>query len=209
MALPTSGSISIDDIKAELGITGELSLNDSRVMALAGLSSGSITLPNDLWGKSSYTIDFADIPRFFTSATNGNSSTANWREGAARTSPAAAILFISFTAEGTATAEVAIYRNTNAYQRIGTAWLNEPNVTYVNQTIAVTAGDTLRFRVVIAGEGATQNNPFTDHQRSGTVTIRLNNASGPVVDTFTFNGSFSDSWSGRPGGPGGGPIEVS
>lgn len=53
MALPSSGSISIDDIKAELGITGELSLNDSRVMALAGLSSGSITLPNDLWGKSS------------------------------------------------------------------------------------------------------------------------------------------------------------
>lgn len=56
MALPASGSISIDDIKTELGITGELSLNDSRVMALAGLSSGSITLPNDLWGKSARTV---------------------------------------------------------------------------------------------------------------------------------------------------------
>lgn len=204
MALPSSGSISIDDIKTELGITGALDLMDGRVRALTGIGSGSITMPNDFWGKASYAIDFPNIARFFTNATNGGSSTANYREGAARTSPAAATLFIQFTADGTATAEVGIYRNSQALQRVGTAWLNDPNVTYNAQTIAVAAGDSLRFRVVINGEGATQNNPFTDHQRSGTVTVRLNNASGPVVDTFTYNGSYSDTYSGRPGG--GGPI---
>lgn len=56
MALPTSGSISIDDIKNELGITGELSLLDQRVRDLAGIQSGSITLPNDLHGKSARTV---------------------------------------------------------------------------------------------------------------------------------------------------------
>jgi len=56
MALPSSGSISIDDIKAELGITGELSLTDQRVRDLAGIQSGSITLPSDLYGKSARSI---------------------------------------------------------------------------------------------------------------------------------------------------------
>ena len=56
MALPTSGSISIDDIKNELGITGELSLMDQRVRDLAGIQSGSLILPNDLWGKSARTV---------------------------------------------------------------------------------------------------------------------------------------------------------
>lgn len=56
MALPSSGAISIDDIKAELGITGELSLTDQRVRDLAGIQSGSIMLPNDLWGKSARSI---------------------------------------------------------------------------------------------------------------------------------------------------------
>lgn len=54
MALPSSGSISIDDIKTELGITGALDLTDSRVRTLAGVASGSITLPNDFWGKSNF-----------------------------------------------------------------------------------------------------------------------------------------------------------
>jgi hypothetical protein len=56
MALPTSGSISMDDIKAELGITGELSLTDQRVRDLVGIQSGSITMPNDFYGKSARTV---------------------------------------------------------------------------------------------------------------------------------------------------------
>ena len=56
MALPTSGSISMDDIKAELGITGELSLTDQRVRDLVGIQSGSITMPNDFYGMSARTV---------------------------------------------------------------------------------------------------------------------------------------------------------
>ena len=56
MTLPTSGPISIDQIKAELGITGELSLTDQRVRDLAGIQSGSLMMPNDFWGKSSRTV---------------------------------------------------------------------------------------------------------------------------------------------------------
>lgn len=56
MALPSSGSITIDQIKTELGITGELSLTDQRVRNLAGIQSGSLTLPNDFWGKSARTV---------------------------------------------------------------------------------------------------------------------------------------------------------
>lgn len=66
MALPTSGAISMDDIKGELGISGELELTDSRVRALAGIGSGSITLPNDLWGKASRTVSIAYTYRFIT-----------------------------------------------------------------------------------------------------------------------------------------------
>lgn len=72
MALPTSGAISMDDIKAELGISGELELTDSRVRALAGIGSGPITLPNDLWGKSarSISIYFAGGGRVYDGGQN-------------------------------------------------------------------------------------------------------------------------------------------
>ena len=56
MALPSSGSISIDDIKTELGITGELSLTDQRVRDLVGIQSGPITMPTDFYGKAARTV---------------------------------------------------------------------------------------------------------------------------------------------------------
>lgn len=54
MTLPSSGTITMDMVATELGIpnTG-LSLNDSRVRALAGIPSGTIGFYN-LYGKSSY-----------------------------------------------------------------------------------------------------------------------------------------------------------
>ena len=43
MALPSSGSISMAQVAAELGISATgLSFNDSRVRALAGVPSGAI-----------------------------------------------------------------------------------------------------------------------------------------------------------------------
>lgn len=51
MTLPASGLISIGMVAAELGIGLPLSLGDSRVRALAGVPSGTISLSN-LYGKS-------------------------------------------------------------------------------------------------------------------------------------------------------------
>ncbi len=52
MALPTSGTITLNDIRTELGLTGTISLNDTAVRALAGKTSGTVILPTDFYGKS-------------------------------------------------------------------------------------------------------------------------------------------------------------
>lgn len=52
MALPSTGAISMNDVRTELGKTGTISLNDSNVRNLAGKTSGTISM-GDLRGKSS------------------------------------------------------------------------------------------------------------------------------------------------------------
>lgn len=52
MALPSNGVISLNDVRKELNVTGPISLGDSNVRQLAGISSGKISLL-DLKGKSS------------------------------------------------------------------------------------------------------------------------------------------------------------
>ena len=54
MALPSTGAISLLDVRNELGKTGAISLGDSAVRTLAGRTSGAISM-SDLRGKSSYT----------------------------------------------------------------------------------------------------------------------------------------------------------
>lgn len=63
MTLPSSGSITLAQVATELGVSLPLNLNDASVRALAGKPTGSIVLPNDLWGKSSYdgTVDYFDL----------------------------------------------------------------------------------------------------------------------------------------------------
>ena len=51
MALPSTGAISLLDVRNELGKTGAISLGDSAVRTLAGRTSGAISL-GDLRGKS-------------------------------------------------------------------------------------------------------------------------------------------------------------
>lgn len=51
MALPSTGSISMSQVRTELGLSGTISLGQSQVRALAGKSSGLISLA-DLRGKS-------------------------------------------------------------------------------------------------------------------------------------------------------------
>lgn len=51
MALPSTGAISLLNVRTELGKTGAISLGDSAVRTLAGRTSGAISL-GDLRGKS-------------------------------------------------------------------------------------------------------------------------------------------------------------
>ena len=51
MALQGSGAISIQQIATELGLSGSLSLGDSRARSLAGKASGTISM-SDFYGKS-------------------------------------------------------------------------------------------------------------------------------------------------------------
>lgn len=53
MALPTTGPISLGQVKEELNKTGSISLGNSDVRKLAGKATGQISL-SDLRGKSSY-----------------------------------------------------------------------------------------------------------------------------------------------------------
>lgn len=51
MALPSSGSISMSQVRAELKLSGSINLGHSRVRGLAGRPSGSISM-SQLRGKS-------------------------------------------------------------------------------------------------------------------------------------------------------------
>lgn len=51
MTLPSNGVISLNDVRKELNITGSVSLGDTSVRNLAGISSGKISM-KDLYGKS-------------------------------------------------------------------------------------------------------------------------------------------------------------
>lgn len=67
MTLPSTGSISMGQVNTELGrsATASINLNDSAVRALAGKSSGAISM-SDLQGKSSWALQ--------TTITIGNSN---------------------------------------------------------------------------------------------------------------------------------------
>lgn len=54
MALPTTGPISLGQVKEELNKTGSISLGSTDVRNLAGKTSGQISL-SDLYGKSAAT----------------------------------------------------------------------------------------------------------------------------------------------------------
>lgn len=65
MALPSNGKISLNDVRTELGITGPVSLGDSKVRGLAGITSGKISM-NDLYGKQVIVgEEFTMLPQLF------------------------------------------------------------------------------------------------------------------------------------------------
>lgn len=76
MALPSTGSISMSQVRSELGLSGSISLGQSEVRALAGRSSGSISMSH-LRGKSAWGGTLDNLPslithtRFSVGASNG------------------------------------------------------------------------------------------------------------------------------------------
>lgn len=65
MALPSNGKISLNDVRTELGITGPVSLGDSKVRGLAGITSGKISM-KDLYGKQSIiSEEFTMVPELY------------------------------------------------------------------------------------------------------------------------------------------------
>ena len=95
MTLPSSGTITMGNVKTELGISGTLTLTDSRVRTLFGVPSGTITLLQGLgksnitypvyassytgasgWSNTSYLTDHDVNTSAYTSAAAYNTSTA-------------------------------------------------------------------------------------------------------------------------------------
>lgn len=59
-----TGTISMDDVRTELKVTGTITLNDTNVRKLAGKASGEISM-NDLRGKSNATwVHVGDVNAF-------------------------------------------------------------------------------------------------------------------------------------------------
>jgi hypothetical protein len=68
MALPSTGSISMDQVRVELGVTGAISLQDGLVRDLAGRPTGSVSL-SDLRGKTAFgTTHIVTVAQNYTTA---------------------------------------------------------------------------------------------------------------------------------------------
>ena len=76
MTLPSSGPISLLDVRNELGFSGTISLNDTAVRNLLGKASGIISL-FDAYGKSNLPPPSIPGNPYYTSVTQ-TSATINW-----------------------------------------------------------------------------------------------------------------------------------
>lgn len=79
MALPSTGSISMEQVRTELKRTGAISLNDPDVRKLAGKPNGIISM-NDLRGKSLEILIHKTILFSETSQKNNYPSEVHWEE---------------------------------------------------------------------------------------------------------------------------------
>lgn len=68
MALPSTGSISMAQVRTELGLSGSISLGQSQVRNLAGRSTGSVSMSH-LRGKSAWDGTLVPMPSSVTAST--------------------------------------------------------------------------------------------------------------------------------------------
>lgn len=77
MTLPTSGSISMSQIAAELGLAMPISLTDTAVRTLAGKPTGAVSMPTDFYGKSNGGVTITVGAR--TNTRVGGAASTTWR----------------------------------------------------------------------------------------------------------------------------------
>ena len=157
MTLPASGSISTAQIRTELGGSGAVVIPSSEVRTLTGVSSGPIILPNDFWGKSSFTpdysisgVDWSDISGVFAGDTNSQTIAGI---------NVTCTLVVTWT--GGATGEY--NKNSAGFSPISSGG-----------SFTVDNGDTVVFG-------------FTINGGAGTVTVKNSSDGSNTVDTFTYN----------------------
>lgn len=75
MALPSTGAISMSQVRIELKRSGTIALNDSDVRSLAGKTSGTISM-NDLRGKSNSI--YVSNKLVFSFTASGITTQGNW-----------------------------------------------------------------------------------------------------------------------------------
>lgn len=75
MALPSSGTITIAAIAAEIGVSLPLSLTATNVRQLCGVPSGTVTMPTAFYGKSWAPVSNLDVGSMSASAQTDGLST--------------------------------------------------------------------------------------------------------------------------------------
>lgn len=77
MTLPASGAISTADIRTEIGGSGAVTIPSTETRALTGVASGPIVLPDDFWGKSSFSASASPTTRTASGAFGDGAITGN------------------------------------------------------------------------------------------------------------------------------------
>lgn len=192
MALNSSGPISLagstagQSIAVELGqsASGQISLNDTNVRTLAGVSSGAITMPTNFYGKS-------NAPTFaYVTSTLQN------------TSPAASTITYSSFSIGSANAGRRVIVLVNAQENAGTTGLSLSSVTVGGQstTIAVSVVNNRTLSAICITDspvtsGTTANIVLTFNKnvyQNGIATytaVNLSSATATATATATSNNS--------------------
>ena len=197
MTLPGSGTITLQDIATELGVSLPLDLNASNVRTLAGVASGNITMPNDFWGKSNADLipaamSWADI----TSSDDGSGAglstyveNTNQTLSSINTAITLQISVPSFEvncsgATPNISASLDIIKNGTVAATLNKSRFGTGTTTSsASTTISVSSGDTLRFAIystVAGGVGGSSGGG------NGTVSVINQSSSNTVLDTFVF-----------------------
>lgn len=198
MALPGSGTITLQMIATELGVSLPLDLNATNVRALAGKPTGTITMPNDFWGKSN--TDYIPDAMAWEDTYNPDDMTGT---GQSQTVPVGAQTVSGVTPSITLLISVPSFNvncsgsgatNITAYLDVIKNGVFSSSITKFRNTtgsttssgsttVTVANGDTLDFVAscqVGGGLGGASGGA------SGTVSVINQSSSDTVLDTFTF-----------------------